>query len=272
MSKISIETNKPIAYDSPDHIEPYGTARDNTTNLRFNQKLFDYIPAEKVRLMDIGCSGGGLVKSILDSGGFGVGIEGSDYSKRNNRAEWATIPGHLFTADATERFQFAEDQGDGRKEPILFNVITAWEFFEHIAEGQLPGVIENIKRNLAPQGIVLASIAIYPDVVNGVQLHQTINRKAWWTKFFAEHGLERRKDVEHYFNLDMVRGTPIGLSFTIALTRQGETPLEPEKLRSLTAKNRPREIQRSLAWLAHKKTWWELSCYAFPPLMVLRQE
>jgi hypothetical protein len=80
METFGIETSKPIAYDSPDHIQPHGTASNNTTSPRFNGKLFEYIPAGEVRLLDIGCSGGGLVKSILDEGGFGIGIEGSDYS------------------------------------------------------------------------------------------------------------------------------------------------------------------------------------------------
>jgi SAM-dependent methyltransferase len=274
MSTLRIETSKPIAYDSPDHLQPYGTAQDNTTSRRFNRKLFDYIPAKRVRLLDIGCSGGGLVKTILDDGGFGVGIEGSDYSKRHRRAEWATIPDHLFTADVTERFQLTEDRGGGSTEPLLFNVVTAWEFFEHIAEDRLPGVIENIRRHLAPQGIVLASIATHEEhLINGVQLHQTVHRKGWWIKFFARHGLQRQGDVEHYFHFDTVRGAPtaFGPSFTIALTRAGETPPEPETLRSLRAKNRLSETGKSLSRLAHYKTWWHLSCYAFPGLRGLRK-
>src|SRR5262249_488147 len=102
-SPMRLETSKPVAYDSPDHLGPVGTANDNTTNPRFNRKLFAYLP--DVRLLDIGCAGGGLVKSIIDDGGFAVGIEGSDYSKQRRRAEWATIPDRLFTADAAGAFR-----------------------------------------------------------------------------------------------------------------------------------------------------------------------
>src|SRR4051794_1825047 len=128
MATITIETQKPVAYDSPDHIQPVGTALDNSTSRRFNRKLFDYIPPREVRLLDIGCSGGGQVKSILDDGGFAVGIEGSDYSRKKKRAEWATIPGHLFTADVTVPFTLSEEDGAGGRSPLRFNVITAWEF------------------------------------------------------------------------------------------------------------------------------------------------
>jgi hypothetical protein len=49
VGSIRIETEKPIAYDSPDHIQPHGTANDNTTQPRFNRKLGRLIPACDVR-------------------------------------------------------------------------------------------------------------------------------------------------------------------------------------------------------------------------------
>src|ERR1051326_885324 len=240
-----IETSKPVAYDSPDHLGPWGTAHDNTKNPRFNRKLFAYIT--DVRLLDIGCSGGGLVKSIIDDGGFAVGIEGSDYSKIRKRAEWATIPTRLFTADATVRFTLLDDSGD----TLLFNVVTAWEFFEHIDEEGLPGVIDNIKRHLAPKGIVLASIALYEEVVGGFRLHQTVQEKSWWIKMFAEHGLARQEKLESYFNFDMVRGEPFRHrpSVTIALTRDGDSLPDSAKLDSLIKANRLREAARFVEWL-----------------------
>jgi SAM-dependent methyltransferase len=246
-SPIRIETSKPVAYDSPDHLGPWGTAADNTKNPRFNQKLFAYIP--DVRLLDVGCSGGGLVKSIIDDGGFAVGIEGSDYSKKQRRAEWATIPNRLFTADATVKFTLRDDSGD----ILLFNVITAWEFFEHIDEAGLPGVIDNIKRHLAPKGIVLASIALYEEVVKGFRLHQTVQEKSWWIRMFAERGLARQEKLESYFNLDMLRGEPFRYrpSVTVALTRDGDPLPDPEKLDSLIKANRFYEAARFVAWLSH---------------------
>ena len=55
---VYIETSKPVAYDSPDHVTPWGTADNNTKNPRFNHKLLDYIPKNEIKLLDIGCSGG----------------------------------------------------------------------------------------------------------------------------------------------------------------------------------------------------------------------
>jgi SAM-dependent methyltransferase len=255
MGVIGIETRKPIAYDSPDHIQPHGTAQDNTTQPRFNRKLYRYIPARDVRLLDIGCSGGGLVKSIIDDGGFSVGVEGSDYSRKIKRAEWATIPDHLFTADATEPFQLFEEQGDGTRVPLLFNVITAWEFFEHIAVDGLEGTVSNILRHLAPRGFLLASIATFSDIVSGVTLHQTVHQKPWWIKTFSRLGMEHQGSLERYFHFDMVNGLPNGPSFTIALTRKVETPPDPARLRELIRADMLRGSLQTLHWLSLPPTW-----------------
>ena len=99
---ITIETNVPVALDSLDHIHPHGTGWDNSVWPPFNDKLFAL--TKTPRLLDIGCAGGGLVKSIIDDGGFAVGVEGSDLSQRTNRAEWATIPANLFTGPAGRTF------------------------------------------------------------------------------------------------------------------------------------------------------------------------
>ncbi len=32
MMKITLKTNHPVAFDSPDHVFPWGTMRDNSTN------------------------------------------------------------------------------------------------------------------------------------------------------------------------------------------------------------------------------------------------
>ena len=265
MGMITIETRKPVAYDSPDHLHPHGTAQNNTTHRRFNSKLLRYIPPDKLKLLDIGCAGGGLVKSILDAGGFAVGIEGSDYSQKIRRAEWATIPDHLFTADATEPFALFEESPAGERRPLLFNVITAWEFFEHIAEPQLVGVVENIRRHLAPGGIVMASIATFPVVIDGITLHQTVHEKPWWVALFARLGLDHRGDVERYFHYDWLRGSPDRhpnfWSFSIALTSAGEEPIDADRLRSLTLRNVPYEVARSVyrlrkrAWYAIPSSW-----------------
>ena len=254
---VLIEAEKPIAYDSPDHIQPHGTARDNTTRKCFNEKLFRVCPPHEVRLLDLGCSGGGLVRSIIDGGGFAVGVEGSDYSLKHKRTEWAVIPQYLFTADATCPFQLFELDEKGVQTKATFNVITAWEFFEHITEdGVGPGVAENILRHLAPHGVIMASIATFPDVVNGVALHQTLHMKPWWINKFASLGLEHQTSIEQYFGFDMLNGLPLNdVSFTIALSRAGDSLADPARVHHLARTETPRRVWRYTRWYSDPRNW-----------------
>lgn len=211
---IVVKTQKPIAYDSPDHLTPVGSKNDNSRNPAFNRKLYQLIYPTDVRLLDIGCAGGAFVKSILDDGGFAVGIEGSDYSKVRRRAEWATIPDNLFTADATEPFEIEENYTIPSGFSFLpmyrlvkFNVITAWEFWEHIAEDKIAAVADNIKRHLAPNGFFIGTIADTPDIQDGVQtaVHQTVQPLQWWANRFNELGFKLDIGIERHFGRDLVR-------------------------------------------------------------------
>lgn len=179
---LQIVTKHPVAYESFDHVKPHGTANDNTHYPWFvtkTQRIF----GRKVKHMDLGCAGGGLVKDFLDMNHFSVGVEGSDYSLKAQRAEWKTIPGNLFTADITKPFWIE----DSEKEcvPILFDVISAWEVMEHISKEDLPGLFGNIKTNLVKDGLFVCSIAFFEDP----GYHVTLEPKPWWVEQFTNAGL-----------------------------------------------------------------------------------
>ena len=99
----AIETSHHVAADSNDHIFPRGAKNDNTRYPRFVAAI-EAVLGQKLRVLDLGCSGGGMVLDFLLSGHNAVGIEGSDYSQRWQRAEWANIGDRLFTADITKPF------------------------------------------------------------------------------------------------------------------------------------------------------------------------
>lgn len=208
--KILLKAEKEVALSSPDHQMPWGTRRDNSVNPRFNDKLYRlYPPSKDLRVLDMGCSGGGFVKSCHDEGCLAVGLEGSDFSKRRGRAEWRTIPEFLFTCDVTGKFEIFIER-EGKVSPMLFDVVTCWEMIEHIPEQSIATVAENVKRHLAPGGLWIMSVSAIEDVVGGVRLHQTVKPKAWWVARFSELGLEHSEDYVRYFNTQFVRGPKYG--------------------------------------------------------------
>ena len=205
--KIVLYAERPVAYFSPDHLTPWGTRRDNSRNWRFNQKLYQLFAYRKetLRILDLGCSGGGFVKDCLDDGCMAVGLEGSDYSWKQRRAEWATIPDYLFTCDVTRNFNLELVIGE-KKEPLQFDVVTSWELIEHIAEPDLERVAANVKKHMAPGGIWIMSVSPNEEVINGTVLHQTVQQKAWWVKKFQSLGLEHHESLVCYFNTQFIRG------------------------------------------------------------------
>lgn len=89
LRRLIVRATREVAYESPDHLIPFGTRRDNSTHRRFNKKLCELFGLDtSLWVLDLGCSGGGFVKDCLDEGHMAVGIEGSDYSKKLRRAEW----------------------------------------------------------------------------------------------------------------------------------------------------------------------------------------
>src|ERR1035437_6822780 len=135
------ETDRPVAVQSADHKWPRGTAFDNSSNRNFNLKLYAFFGfGPDLRVMDLGCSGGGFVKSFLEDGFTAVGLEGSDWSKKLRSGEWDTCPHHLLTCDITSSFN-VRDRSDT---PMTFHCITAWEVLEHIPADKLPALIDNL--------------------------------------------------------------------------------------------------------------------------------
>src|SRR5437773_5408161 len=92
---LRVETKHPVAFDSPDHIAPKGTASNNSTNKKFilhmDRKLHREFGNSTLRCLDLGCSGGQMVKDFLDLRWIAAGLEGSDYSLKRRRANWAQL-------------------------------------------------------------------------------------------------------------------------------------------------------------------------------------
>lgn len=185
------------------HAPKGGARHDNSTNRRFNKKLSALYGGRKLSVLDIGCSGGAFVKSLIDDGNTAVGLEGSDYSRRTKRAAWALIPDNLFTCDVTCRFDILESE---RRERICFDVVTAWEVMEHIRESELPALIDNVKRHMLDDSLWIMSIATYSSMSGDVQLHVLRKPKEWWITRLEESGLHHSEDHVRYFNTLWVRG------------------------------------------------------------------
>lgn len=202
---VHLITAIPIALDSPDHLHPWGTKRDNSTREEFWSGLASGL-GKKFSLLDLGCAGGGLVAQGAELGYDAIGLEGSDYwaTRTSENTKQAKQWGYwhnrrLFTCDITFPFFLIELDYDliTQSEEILtplistkkFDVITAWEVFEHLNPERLQITLGNIWHHLEDDGFCFLSIGKESDSPEGHELHQIIQPPDWWADQLTKFGL-----------------------------------------------------------------------------------
>jgi 2-polyprenyl-3-methyl-5-hydroxy-6-metoxy-1,4-benzoquinol methylase len=197
-----LNTQHPVAIHSIDHLYPNYIMVDNSQNLRFNAKLYE-ICKPPITVLDFGCGGGGMVKTFIDEGNDAVGLEGSDIPKNKGLGEWTTIPNNLFTCDLT--YPFVLHTGDNYI--YQFDVVTAWEFVEHIEEYDLMCVFENMKAHLKDDGLFIMSTPsdITHPPKRGYDHHRTRRPPEWWEEQITGIGFKRMNEMEGFFGADWVR-------------------------------------------------------------------
>lgn len=189
----AVLTDHPHALDSPDHTHPLGCVNDNSRSAGFVRKAKGLFP--DVRVLDLGCAGGGMVDDFVRAGGDAVGIEGSPLPRERGCGEWPRLYGrNLFNADVTKPFRVERSGRLWRA-----NVVTAWEVLEHVVEPDLPAVLDNVRRHL--HGLFVASVATFPDPPR----HQTVRPKEWWLDRLKGLGFVNDEDAVAYFAPDWVR-------------------------------------------------------------------
>ena len=226
---IKFHSDFPIAYQSDDHKYPWGTRTSNSRSDYFQFKLMRLF-SENVdwSLLDLGCSAGGFVEGFHELGVAAFGIEGSDYNRKNARGSWPKLDNiRLFTGDITKKFSFVIGE-----EELKFDVVTAWDVFEHIEREDLGPLMVNLSKVLRDDGIVVLTIATIPDVIDGIDLHKTQMPRTEWEELFFEYGFSVNVEVQDYLAGHSPRGKRINekTGFNIVLSKSGSTvrPLVPD--------------------------------------------
>lgn len=209
--EVFAETLHPL--ESPDYIDPDGCVNDNNSNQQFILSLDEYFNYDEYSVLDLGCAGGQFIVDLYKRGNIAVGLEGGNEEAMLTRAKgkhnWNNFKGVcLFHADVSQPYVIKVDG-----EPFKFDLVTGWDFFEHPDCSEIPGVIENIKKHLKPNGIVLGTINPSPG-----WKHRCANDSSWWDDMFVSHGFS----VEKYPLNCTTRSVGMGTGGYIACFRLAE--------------------------------------------------
>lgn len=193
--QIELRTKFPVAIESLDHIYPLGTMNDNTRCPRFIRKCESLFPVERdLKFLDLGCSGGGVVLDACLKGHIGIGLEGSDFSILNQRAEWRLLKDNLFTCDVLKDFELYDNE---TKDTAKFDIISAWEVLEHLPAEKLEMFFKNVEKHLVDDGYFVASVSLVDsiDPKTNINLHCTVKPREWWYEKIDEFGFENNTNL-----------------------------------------------------------------------------
>jgi hypothetical protein len=192
---LELKTDFPIAFDSNDHINPDSTTEGVVRPTFFVQDCINILGRE-IKCLDLGTGAAGIVFEFAMSGVLAVGLDGSDFCRKNRVGYWPLLPNNLFTCDITKSFQFISPQDQSG---IRFDLVTMWEVLEHISEPELTGLFQNITEHLGESGYFIGSISLVEYVdSNGIPYHVTLQPREWWQEKFRNNGLEMLD--KHPFN------------------------------------------------------------------------
>tara|TARA_R110000868_G_scaffold13711_2_gene63552 strand:- start:2045 stop:2704 length:660 start_codon:yes stop_codon:yes gene_type:complete len=147
-----IQTKFPICKDSLDYTEPIGAINDDNSNEHYANEIEELFN-RKVSYLELGCAGGSFIDLLCAKGHDAYGIEGTDHPLKQNRAAWKKhYNTRLFTCDLSKPFKVI----DAPK----FDVISNWEFMEHLPPESLLYITLKMYSLLSVDGCVLCGISM----------------------------------------------------------------------------------------------------------------
>ena len=158
-----VNTKFEFCKDSPDYTNPIGAIHDDTTDLLYIQSIENYFNNKKLTTLELGCAGGRIVKDLADRGHDAYGIEGTPYPLQRNRPAWRQFyKTRLFNCDLSKPFELLTNDGNDMK----FDVISHWEFLEHLPPDSLDYFHARLYIHLKEDGSIFSGYSPWGPTTN----------------------------------------------------------------------------------------------------------
>ena len=143
--------------------------------------------ALSLRLLDVGCAFGFLLRHLRKRGYDVRGVDFSEYAVLNAPTD---IQPYVSQYDLT-----GKDELTDWYKP--FDIVTCFETLEHIDWQHAPRAIERLHSILKPGGLLIATICVVgqPDS-DSDPTHVSVVPREWWEALFAEAGFVEDRDTE----------------------------------------------------------------------------
>ena len=143
-----------FCYESPDYLAPIGARNDDITNRAYIESINKYFK-RKISYLELGCAGGAIVADLIEEGHEAYGLEGTPYPLQIGRPAWLEhYNTNLFHCDLSKPFQLTDDDGADYQ----FDVISHWEFLEHLPPSCLHYFCAKMYIHLKDDGAVFCGI------------------------------------------------------------------------------------------------------------------
>ena len=154
-----------------DNTKPIGAGNDNTTSSDYIGALEDFfktqIPPGDPLVFDyleLGCAGGQIVLDLVNRGHNAYGIEGTPHPRNGGRSAWVepVSRNRMFEADVSKPFLLQDSQGT----PAKFDIISHWEFAEHLPTKSLHYFTAKLFLHLRKTGRIFSGISPWGNSTN----------------------------------------------------------------------------------------------------------
>ena len=240
------ETNFVFAEESPDFLEPIGTIYDDTTNQKYIESIEDYFfekeggVRRRLTTVELGCAGGRIVKDMVERGHDSYGLEGTPFPLFSARPAWLEYYNtRIFNCDLSKPFKLLEDDGSIK----TFDVISHWEFLEHLHPSCLDYFHARLWTHLKPEGSIFCGVSPWGPTLNRdkidndspLKTHAMNNKhhqscfwreeweKLYWNKYFNVHEYPLEGTLRDDWDEELGLG-----SFYVHLTRKNDDNIKEQ--------------------------------------------
>lgn len=152
---MKVITDNPFCVGSADFLHPVGAVNDDSTNLKYIESIEKYFNNKKISSLELGCAGGRVVLDLVRRGHDSYGLEGTPYPRLLGRPAWTELYNrHLFNCDLSKPFNLLDDNNEDYK----FDLVSHWEFMEHLPTESLKYLHGKMYLHLKDEGAIFCGI------------------------------------------------------------------------------------------------------------------